>query len=217
MFIGIELKLMKKITKDLRLYNIDIPIIGITGGIACGKTTFSQILKKKGYPVINADQLVKKIYSENETLQFIKKNYPEAVVQNTIQFNKLREWFFKDQANQNLVESFIYKKLENIFIKERKKFSKADFLFYDVALLFEKSLDSKLDFSVCVHISREEQINRLIKRDRISKDLALKIISKQIPIDDKMQMADFLINNSQNLQDLEEQACKLLLKITAAK
>ena len=79
-----------KISSKERLYNIDIPIIGLTGGIATGKSACSKIFKEQGLPVICADTLVKNIYQREETIAFIQTEAQETINNNQIDF-KLRQ------------------------------------------------------------------------------------------------------------------------------
>ncbi len=79
---------------DTRLYHIDIPIIGLTGGIATGKSTVSKMLIENGLPLICADSLVKEIYKDNEAKAFIRNLVPDAIINDEINFPALREHFF---------------------------------------------------------------------------------------------------------------------------
>lgn len=87
-----------KLTTENRLYHLNIPIIAITGGIATGKSTVSKLISAMGFKVIDADSLVKKIYSDDETISFIKTIAPECIDgEFKIIFPKLREYFFQTQ------------------------------------------------------------------------------------------------------------------------
>ncbi len=162
--------------------------------------------------IIDADQLVKNIYKNKESLQFIKKEFPECTNEDGIIFAKLREVFFKDTKKQKLIEKYIYQKLPEEFHKEFLKL-KGDYIFYDVPLLFEKKLDQYIDMTVCVYASKDEQIKRLIKRDSISKELAEEIISKQLSIEEKKKKSDYIIDNSENKKNLNEKMASFIQAI----
>lgn len=186
----------KWITKTpvTRLYNLEKPIIGLTGGIATGKSTVTHILKNLGFEILDADLLVKEIYATKEAKNFIAMNFPQSIHENKINFPKLREIFFASPQNKNLIESFIYSKLPEMFKKHSANI-KQNFIIYDVPLLFEKKLNLLCDLSICVYVPSDIQINRLIKRDKISHDLAIEILKQQMPIEEKKEKSDFIITN----------------------
>ncbi len=206
-----------KLTSNNRLHNLEIPIIGLTGGIASGKSTVSQILHKQKYCVINADSLIKRIYQEPATLDFISQLAPHIVSQNKINFKTLREVFFKDQKIQEQIESFLYPQMKTFFIKELDEFKKnnrPNFVIYDVPLLFEKKLDALVDLKVLVYCPQRMQIERLISRDKISEEMAKNIIAHQISIEDKKIRCDFIIDNQKGHEELLAETlsiCKLIL------
>lgn len=198
-------------SKNNRLYNCSIPIIGITGNIASGKSTVSEIIRKNKFNVICADQLVKNIYQLKETFNFIEKIAPNSIENHRIDFLKLRTIFFNNQNIKNKIEQFIYLKLEGEF----KKYIKMDdtICFYDIPLLFEKNLQQHFDQIILVTVSKETQIKRLENRDGINQDLIDKMINSQMPFDKKVPMSDYIINNDGNLTNLEDQTKQTLTKI----
>lgn len=206
----------KYITKQAtkRLYNIDVPIIGLTGGIATGKSTASKILQNKGINIICADTLVKEVYALSESIEFVAKTFPSAIKNNLINFSKLREIAFGNKENINLLEVYIYSKLEQVFIEKYKTLNNSNFIIYDVPLLFEKNIHKSIDLSVCVHCSQEEQIKRVVKRDNISIELAKRIINKQMHINDKINHADLLIDNSKDIHSLKNQIENFILLLS---
>lgn len=201
-------------TPETRLYHLNLPLIGLTGGISTGKSTVAEILKSHGFPLLSADQLVKKIYSTEESLDFIKKNFPSAIDNNHINFKKLREIVFFDQEAKIKVETYIYSKLPSVFLHAQeeilKQFPDAQCLIYDVPLLFEKNLFQKVDLSVCVYLPREIQKKRLMARDRIEADLAEKILDEQWDIELKKSKSDVVIENIRSLKELEEEVSQFI-------
>lgn len=190
-------------TKEQRLYQVDCPVIGLTGGIATGKSTISKLFENEGIPVICADRLVKSIYKEQETIDFIKKNFSEAVDDNLINFKKLREIAFTKISNREQLESFIYSKLPHAFNSEYSKLNSPEILIYDVPLLFEKKMEDKFDLTICVYANKEIQIERIVKRDQSNAQLAEKILQSQLPIDEKKELSDFCIRNNKTIENLE--------------
>ena len=156
-----------------RLYQINIPIVAITGGIATGKSTFTNYLASKGFSVLNADHLVKKIYKEPSVIKSIDKLVPGAMKNDLLEmdFPLLRKRFFSDETLKQKVEEIIYNKLPDAFLDELKSLRslKKDLrvILYDIPLLFEKNLHPYFDLTVCVSVTPESQVERLIKRDSI--------------------------------------------------
>ncbi len=186
-----------------RLHQITSPVIGLTGGIATGKSTVSNYLQEKGLPVICADKLVKEVYRDKETLNFISSEFPNVLSDNQIDFKKLRESAFSSTENREKLESFIYKKLPLVFKSKLSEFNNPQFVIYDIPLLFEKEMEDLFDVTICVYCSKEEQVKRIIKRDQSSEEMALKILENQLPIDQKKELSDFKIKNSGTIEKLE--------------
>lgn len=204
-------------TPETRLYQLPVPIIGLTGGIACGKSTVAKILSEKGFAIIDADQLVKRIYRQDETKAFITKEFPVCInEQQEIDFKKLRTIVFSDSQKKLIIEQFIYQRMPAQFLKayeELPNHLKNAFVFYDVPLLFEKGLDSKVDVSICVWIPRSKQIERLMKRDEISYQMAENILNEQIDIDIKKEKADLVLDNSQTPNQLVDEINQCLSQL----
>ncbi|MFG1500804.1 dephospho-CoA kinase [Halobacteriovorax sp. XZX-3] len=189
--------------KDKRLYQMPCPVVGLTGGISTGKSTVSKILRDKGFPIIDADALVKEVYKTKESIDHLKKYYSRVVEEdNSINFKLLREYFFQDIQIQNDIESLIYRQLPEAFLKAFKDLGSPKVVIYDVPLLYEKNLDSFIDHKAVVYCPRAKQVERLMARDGIEKDLACKILAKQIDIEEKAKLADTVIDNSGKPEDL---------------
>jgi dephospho-CoA kinase len=183
-----------------------VPIIGLTGGIATGKSTVANLFSKRGHHVISADLLVKEIYATDEALTFVGKNWPAAVVNRAIDFKRLRALAFGDSQIRTLLEQFIYARLPERFLAHLP--ATAPFVIYDVPLLFEKGLDAAVDLVICVAITSELQRQRLIARDHISEELADSILAAQWDIDEKKRLSTIVIENDCSLSELETQLAK---------
>lgn len=206
----------KFVTKNIqnRLYQIPVPVIGLTGGISTGKSTVAKLLKEKNYAVIDADVLVKRVYQKSEVIQFIKDNFSDAIIDGKIDFKILRKVAFDKAENIAKIEKVIYQYLPNEFLQEFKTFTNPEFIFYDVPLLFEKGLDLLVDLKVCVYAPRDIQIDRLMKRDQIAEDQAKKIIDHQMSIEDKKIKSDLTIENFTDLEALKANVDLFLTIIT---
>jgi dephospho-CoA kinase len=202
------MKLKKKwsrLNAEDRLYHLQMPIIGLTGGIASGKSTFSGWLKQDGFPIIDADGLIKNIYQKSITKDFFLKNHGQYInsISLEIDFKKLRSDFFNNQKLKNSVNSFLFSLYEQEFLIFIKNFPSATFFIYDAPLIFEKKINIKLDQVVTIYCSPQNQIERLVKRDKISLELAEKIISNQLPNQRKIDSSSYSIANDETLQELQ--------------
>lgn len=202
-----------RLVPDRRLYKLNIPVIGLTGGIASGKSTVSQMLKDKGLAVVDADRLVKEIYALPETLDFIQKEFPDVIQNGTIQFHLLRQKVFSDSKVKATVENFIYQRLPQAFQTAFKKFNQPQILIYDVPLLFERDMKGYFDLTVLVYAPQNLQRERLIKRDKQTPEMADTILNQQMNIEEKKLKADFVINNSTSEAELAKEVENFLRQI----
>lgn len=202
-----------KLDESNRLHGLSVPVIGLTGGIATGKSTVSKLLQKEGVPVIDADQLVKGIYRQTETKNFIHSKCPEAIRQGEIHFETLREHFFSDKELKAEIEKFIYARLPEAFQDAYKKLGSPDFVVYDVPLLYEKHLENKVDLVVLVYAPRKIQRARLIVRDGSTEALAEAILMNQLDIEDKKLKANYIIDNSQTEAELDLEVKNFISKV----
>lgn len=198
-----------RLTSKERLYQLEKPIIGLTGGIATGKSSVSKILGEKGFIVIDADALVKSIYETEEAKAFVKKEFP-AAWDGKINFTELRSIAFRDASAKKSLEDFIYARLPEVFKQAVKKIGTQDFIIYDVPLLFEKNLDKKVDQTIVVYAPRETQRARIVGRDGSSEEIIDRILEQQMDIEEKKKRADFIIDNSQGPRELNSGVEELL-------
>jgi dephospho-CoA kinase len=207
--------MFQKLEKDKRLYQISVPIIALTGGIGSGKTTVAKILESQGFPIINADNLVKSIYQKKSSIDFISNEFPDCVYDGQINFKKLREEVFSFPEKKKVIENFIYPQLEEAFLKKLDEFKEQKFILYDVPLLFERGLNKLVDYVVLAYTDREHQIQRVMQRDQISRELAQKIIEAQMSLDDKKNMSDYIVDNSRGLEELNAEVLLLSSRLLA--
>lgn len=202
-----------RLSSQRRLHELPAPIIGLTGGIATGKSTVANIFRSKGLPVIDADQLVKNIYRLNETKESIRAIFPEGLKHGEIHFPSLREKFFQDSKTKSEIEGYIYQRLPDVFLKNYHELGSPPFIIYDVPLLFEKRLDLLVDVSITVYAPRELQKARLMKRDGVLEDLAKIILEQQMDIEEKKLKANFVIDNSFSQEELVQEVEQILRQL----
>lgn len=204
------------LTSNERLYCCDLPIIGLTGGIATGKSTASKYLRGLDIPLIDADQLIHSIYAEDETLQFVSQIAPEAVKTGSINFGLLRDIFFQNKELKSNLEGFLYSRMPQKFLQTIDEVVKSPFQYvvYDVPLLFEKQLTQKLDINILIYAPSSVQKERLKKRDDQSDEQVEAILAQQISIEKKREMAQFCIENTSDIEGLNRKIHTLFEKLT---
>jgi len=179
-------------------------IVGLTGGIASGKSTVSNILKELKIKIIDADIIAKKISEKAEIKKEILLKFGEEILnsQKEIERRKLREIVFKNKEKLKILNSIYHPRIKDEFKKIKENHNKDDIIIFDVPLLFETDIDKECDEIILVCIDEEIQIDRLMKRDGIDSDLAKMIIKNQMPQKEKMKKADIILYNDGTLDEL---------------
>lgn len=184
-------------------------IIGLTGGIASGKSTVSNYLKNKNYKIFDADLIAKEISQKNEVEKEILENFGKSILDektNKIDRKKLKKIVFEDEKKlkilNNIIHPKVYEFFENIKLEDKLGNKKKEIIIFDVPLLFESNMDKLCDKIILVISNNEIKINRIMKRDNIDEILAKKIISAQMSDVEKIKKADIIIENNGSLEDL---------------
>ena len=193
-----------------RLYQLPFPLFAITGSIGTGKSTATAQIKKRGHPCLEADQLIKNIYQTQETREFIAKLSPHFICNQQVDFNQLKAAFFNDPKIKTAVQSHLYEKLPSEFFIEVAKLGHIRYLFYDIPLLFEHSLEQHFDLIITIYCPLPTQIERIVQRDKVSPKMAQKIISHQVDIEQKKLLADYVLDNTTTTQALRQKVDQLL-------
>ena len=180
--------------------------IVLTGGIGTGKSTVSSFLKMFGYKVIDADELSKQIFENKKDT--IKKIF------GTDDRKELRKIVFNNKEKLKILEDLILPDVKKEVLELAKKYEKDNVpYFVDLPLFFEKQNYDEFDKVLLVYAPKELQIQRVMKRDNVSKEDALSIINNQIDIEKKKKLADYIIDNSKDLKHLQREIENFLSKI----
>lgn len=181
-------------------------IIGLTGGIASGKSTVSNILKEFGAKIIDADKTAREISERKEIVQEIAKMFGEDVLglDGKIDRLKVKEIVFSNKEKLQMLNQLIHPKVMEEFKKIKENSDKNDIIIFDVPLLFESGMNEICDKVMLVFTDEKKQIERMLERDGINEELAVKIINSQMGLDEKMKKSDIHINNSGTLEELEK-------------
>ena len=192
-------------------------IIGITGGIASGKSTVTNYLRQKGYQVIDADQVVHELQTKGGKLYQALVSWLGSAILNEageLDRPKLSQLIFSSQ--ENLAKS---SQLQNDIIRQelanrRDQLAKTEETFFmDIPLLFEQDYADWFDEVWLVYVNPETQIKRLKARNGYSQEEAQQRLASQMKLEDKVPYADFVIKNDGNLEELIEQIDKKLRRL----
>ena len=176
-------------------------IIGLTGGIASGKSTITKFLKKQKIPIHDSDEVVFEIY-KNPSRDFIKYLHKiklhKAINKGKINKPTIRNIIFKDKKIKKYLEKYIHtkvKKSREQFIKKQKKL-KTDLVVLDIPLLFENKLEKICDFTILVFAPIQVRKKRAIKRRGMNKKILNNIIKNQLSDTIKKKKSHYSVNTS---------------------
>ena len=193
-------------------------IVGITGQTGAGKSTFAKILSKSGIPIIDADIEAKEVLKKDKSLiPLLKQEFGSDITNsNSVLDRKLL-------ASRAFASDENTKKLNNIMlpsiiseIKNKVEFfreSKEDIIVIDAPLLFESGLDAICDIIISVIAGYATRLDRIIKRDNITIDLARKRISIQKPEKYYKDKSDIILDGELSLDEFEHEAEKIINQI----
>ena len=189
-------------------------IIGITGSIACGKSTISNYLKSKGYIVIDADKIGHEALDDDYVKEKLILAFGNEILEdNKINRQKLGELVFGNSSNLNVLNSIIHPEIRKKILEKIDKNNDKELIFIDVALLFEAKFDDLVDKIIVVYVDKNTQLTRLMKRNSISKKEALsRIVSQMSPIE-KAKLGDYTVNNNLDVINTYEQVDKVLSEL----
>ena len=175
--------------------------MGLTGGIASGKSTTTKILKSKKIPVHDSDLVVTDIYEKpnKKFIDFLKRiNLKESINKNKIDKKIIREVVFSNKAKKKQLEDHLHlevKKSRERFLKKQER-AKANIVFLDIPLLFEKKLNHICDYVVLLTAPLSIRKKRALKRKGMSVEILNKILKTQLVDGIKKKKANFIINTS---------------------
>ena len=189
--------------------------IGLTGGIASGKSTVGQILEKNGFSVVDADLLAREVVKPGQKPyeEIVSYFGPEILSEDqTIDRKKLADIVFKDHEKLEELERMTHPHIGFLAEQKRKEMQdRGDQVgFYMIPLLFENNLKSHFDQVVVVKCSQDNQVGRMGSRDGFSEDEIQHRVSAQVPLSEKALLADIVIENDGSLADLEENVIKAI-------
>lgn len=189
-------------------------IIGLTGGIGSGKSTVANYIKSKGIPVYVADLEAKKLMELPETINEIVSVFGVLILNENGHINRsaLASIVFNNKEKLEALNKIVHPKVKLHFEKWLDENKKSDFVFKEVAILFETKGNLECDKVVLVTAPLEVRLERTIKRDATNKESVLARMKNQMPEEDKIKLADYVIHNL-NLKDTFLEVDDLLKKL----
>jgi dephospho-CoA kinase len=183
--------------------------VGLTGGIATGKSLASGLFAQKGAFLIDADSVARQaVMPGSPGLERIAGQFGQSVLDSSgaLDRDKLGSLVFADPEKRKKLEAILHPLiLGNVFarIEELRKQGHAGIVVSDIPLLFECGIQNRFDKTVLVYADASAQMQRLIERNRLAEAQAQQRLSAQMPIAEKRQHADFIIENTGTRADLE--------------
>ena len=194
-------------------------VIGLTGGIATGKSTVSALLKKAGAVIIDADRIARQVVKKGlPAYREIIENFGEDILQPDGEINRrvLGDIIFNDPQKKQLLNRIVHphvRKEQNRQLKHIEKNDPDAIVILDIPLLIETQTHVDLSELIVVYAPEHIQIARLMQRDGISRSDALARIRSQMPIEEKKARATIVIDNSGSREDTRKQTLKLFQRL----
>lgn len=189
-------------------------IIGITGGIASGKSTVSEFLKQKGFEVVDADAVVHQLQKPGGRLyQILVEHFGDKILLENGELNRplLASLIFSNPEEQEWSKSTQGEIIREELAALRNQLAQTEELFFmDIPLLFEQGYDSWFDETWLVYVNRDVQLERLMKRDQISKEAAESRLISQWPLERKIILTSHSLDNNGNQKQLLARVVQLL-------
>ncbi len=192
-------------------------IIGLTGGIASGKSTISNLLKTYGIAVIDADQIARDVVEPgNDAYKQIVEHFGTEILETdgTIARKKLGTVIFNDPKERKTLNGIVHPAIRQKMRDEKDRYFEEgeEVVVYDIPLLFESDLRHMVDKTLLVYVDDNVQFERLLHRDQTTKEEAQSRINSQMPLTEKKSLADEVIDNNGTIEQTEAQLQAILKK-----
>ena len=192
-------------------------VIGLTGGIASGKTTVSNLFKVSGVPVIDADLVARQVVEKGTVgLTALVNHFGEVILNTdgTLNRMELGKRMFSDEAIRREVNDILQPLIRKEITARVKAYKDQGkpLIVLDIPLLFEMNYENLCDDIIVVAVSVETQIARMEKRNGYTRQEALERIQSQMPLEEKVKKASIVWSNEGTLQELEQKVHQWLLE-----
>ncbi len=181
-------------------------LVGLTGGIASGKSTVSALLRELGAPILDADELAREVVQPGTpALMQISARFPGVLAADgTLDRAKLGKRIFSDPHDRRILNEIVHPRIQQAFLErtEALRRSGARVAVYDAPLLIENNLQAAMNEVVVVSAAEPLQLRRLMERNGLSSDQARARISSQLPLGEKLKHATYVIENDGSMEAL---------------
>lgn len=193
-------------------------VIGITGGIASGKSNVCNVIKNEGYQIIDSDKINRDLSLKDEPiyLKIVEKFGTEYLTSDgEIDKKKLAKLIFHDSKAKEELNNISHPIIINE-IKRQIDLATDDIIFVEIPLLYEAHLEYLCDKVICVFLNKKTQVERLMQREGIDEDYALEKIHSQMDLYIKKIKADFVVDSKGDFDETKKQVIKILMEIKGA-
>lgn len=181
-------------------------ILGVTGGIATGKSTVVDIFRAHGFPIIDGDLIAREVVVPNSPgLAAIVGSFGKEILteEGTLDRKKLGRIVFQEEAKLNLLNQVLNPFIRSEILRQLQE-AEAPLVIADIPLLFEGHYDQYVDQVAVVYLPESLQVQRLMERDNFSQESAMQRIRSQMPIDEKRNRADIVFDNQGTRQQTKK-------------
>ncbi|MBM7571954.1 dephospho-CoA kinase [Aquibacillus albus] len=191
-------------------------VIGLTGGIASGKSTISNMITTFGIPVIDADVISRQVVEPGESAyRKIVDYFGENILHDdrTINRNKLGQIVFSDEEKRKALNKMVHPEVRKTMLNQKEDLINAGnkAVVLDIPLLFESKRTALVDQILVVYVDEDTQLSRLMKRDGFTEEESQSRIKSQMPLKQKQEMADAIIDNRGSLEQSRKQLEKIFI------
>lgn len=192
-------------------------IIGVTGGIGSGKTTIVNYIHTKGYPVYIADEAGKKVMQQPKVIQQVNALFEGKVLldDGSLDRSKIGSLVFNDEQLLSALNQIVHPAVASDFEEFKKQNSQQPLVFKEAAILFESGSYKDCDATILITAPLNVRIERVVKRDGISKEAVLQRMKNQLTDEEKQKLATFTVENMElnhAFKSIDEIIDKLLIK-----
>lgn len=188
-------------------------VLGITGGIASGKTLVSQQFKSRGFTVLDADAMVHELYESEAVIDQIQARFPTVIENHILDRKALGNLVFNDENAKKDLENILHPKVYDKIKTELLNHPNESWVIVDIPLLYETGGVSLCDLVMVVYVNEDLQRKRLMLRNQLTLEEANQRIASQMPLKDKVNQADIVIDNSGTIQKTLDRINEIIDKV----